>query len=151
MTRILPRLTALAACGALVLALAACAGPDPEVVTKSAEALFAELVDATGELDAQTLRTLEVSPPAEVACPDRDEALQRAYVATGTLAIEGEESDVADVFDTVGDRLDAERWDAIGTDRDLTQRAWADDDGIVVSVTAAGSIVTVAVFTPCLA
>lgn len=151
MTRTLPRLTALAGCGALVFALAACAGPDPEVVTKSAEALFTELVDATGELDAQTLRTLEVAPPAEVACPDRDEALQRAYVATGTLAIEAEESDVVDVFDTVGDRLDAERWDAIGTDRDLTQRAWADDDGIVVSVTAAGSIVTVAVFTPCLA
>jgi hypothetical protein len=150
-TRTVPIVVASLVGALLVGALAGCATPDPEKLEDRAETVFGNVVDAASALDAAVLRTLEVAPAEDVACDEPEDARQTAMVATGTLAIEATERDSIQVLEAVDAELDPERWDAIRVDRDLTQRAWADDEGIVVAVTAEGSIVTLAVFTPCLA
>jgi hypothetical protein len=151
MTGLIPRRTATAVASLLLAAgLTACAAPDPQEVTDSAERVFDDLVSSAAELDAELLRTWDVAPPEEITCADPEDTRQTVLVATGTLAVQAAEGDSIHVFEAVDEQLRGERWDAIRVDRTLTQRAWADDQGIVVSVTAEGSVVTVAVFTPCL-
>ena len=149
MTRALRRAAALSAGAAMLVALAGCA-PDRVEVTEHADAVFADLVDAVSAIDAQTLRTLETSPVQEVSCADREVAQAQVRTATGTLSIEADDQDAVAVFEAVHERLPRAAWDPIRHDRDLTQRVWAAEDGVVVAVTASGPVITFSVFTPCL-
>lgn len=132
------------------LALAGCAGLDPELVATEAEAVFDGLVAQAAETDATVLRTLETSPSAEQACPGDEERTQTSFTATGTLSITAGQSEARRIREDLGDTLDTEEWTTIHASAS-EQEAWISEHDVVVTLTSDGPAVVIAVFTPCTA
>lgn len=131
-----------------VLALAGCAGPDPELVATEAEAVFDGLVERAAETDAAVLRTLETSPSAEQACAGDDGRTQTSFTATGTLSITAGQSEARRLREDLGGTLDTEEWTTIHPSA-AEQEAWISERDVVVTLTSDGPAVVIAVFTPC--
>ncbi|WP_159499249.1 hypothetical protein [Microbacterium sp. 18062] len=132
-----------------VLLLAGCAGPDPELVTEKARAVFDGLVEQAAETDPAVLRTLEAGEAAEQACTGEDDRSQTAFTATGTLSITADDGETRRIRDSLGDTLDPEEWTTI-LSAAAEQDAWISEDDVVVALTADGPALVIAVFTPCL-
>ena len=125
-------------------------GPDPADVRADARAVFDDLLAAMAESDPAILRAVEAAPESEQACGEDGEGTQHALVATGTLSITAPEDGAEATVAAVRNELDPEMWDRIRPAPSAAgQRAWASEDGIVVTVTVEGPVLVTAVFTPC--
>lgn len=150
-----PWIARLAAAAAVISASAVlvtgCAfGPDPEEVREHAAATFDDLLAVLAETDPAVLRGVQATPATEQACGEGDEGTQSAFVATGTLSITATPDAGETAAEAVADALDPEVWDRIRTAADAPgQRAWAAEDGVVVTVTFDDPVLVAAVFTPC--
>lgn len=132
-----------------VLTLAGCSAPGPDLQAQAA-ADFDALVQQAADVDAATLRTLERERPEQRPCGTDGTGRQTAHVAAGVLSILADEDAGAGLVDDLARGLDPDRWDAIGADAEAgVQRAFADPDGIVATLTARDGLLVIAVFSPC--
>lgn len=145
------RRIAAGACLALAVALAGCApAHDPALVREGAQRVFDGIVAELSALDAAAARTVVVSEPAEQACGEDGAGTQTALVATATMPVAADEGAAEVAADAAVAGLDPDVWDEIRPSAETTgQRAWASQDGVVVTITATDPLVVAAVFTPC--
>ena len=139
---------------ALVLAvgilLTGCAGPDPVLVRDEAQAVFDQLVARTAESDTAVVRAVETAEPAEQACDGDDERTQTGLTATAILSITATAADTRRIRDDLADTLDPETWTTIHP-AGAEQVARISEHDVVVTLTARGPALVIAVFTPCTA
>jgi hypothetical protein len=135
---------------AAALLLAGCAAPDPAIVADEAQAVFDDLVARAAETDAAVVRAVETAEPAEQACAGDDGRTQTGRTATATLSITTTDADTRRVRDDLADTLDPEVWTTIHP-AVAEQAAWISDLDVVVTLTADGPALVIAVFTPCAA
>lgn len=143
--------TAVVAISAAALLMTGCSfGPDPEDVREHAAATFDDLLGVLTATDPAVLRGVQATPATEQACGEDDEGTQSAFVATGTLSITADAGVGETAATAMAEVLDPEVWDRIRTSADAPdQRAWAAEDGVVVTVTFDDPVLVAAVFTPC--
>lgn len=137
---------------AAVLALAGCAsGPDPEAADAEARAVFDDVVAVLSDADPALLRAVETAPEAEEACGAEGDGTHSARLVTGTLSVAADPAAIDGTLVSIADLLDPEQWDRIRAADDAPgQRAWASQNGVVLTLTFDDPVLVAAVFTPCL-
>lgn len=134
-----------------ILALAGCAGPDPDVITDSARETFDALVAQAAAVDPSLLRTLQTAEPADQECARPEGSAQTAFTATGTLSVEADPSETARIRAELADTLADGGWSPIrASEGSAAQQAWVSEEDVVTTLTVDGPTLVIAVFTPCL-
>ncbi|MEV7692554.1 hypothetical protein AB0N73_04410 [Microbacterium sp. NPDC089189] len=134
-----------------LLALAGCAGPDPDVVTDSARATFDALVARAADVDPAVLRTLQTAEPADQECARPEGSSQTAFTATGTLSVAADPAEASRIRSDLAGTLDGGEWSTIrAAEGSPAQQAWISEENIVTTLTVDGPTLVIAVFTPCL-